>query len=65
MTKQLGSNRKSLATLIREAGAEIGLSVEIAADPSGQGRLMYSIGGCLPLTPGQAADVLGVQWGAS
>jgi len=54
--------RKALATLIREAGADLGLTAAIVADPTTQGRLMYSIGGSKPLTPGEAATVLGVEW---
>lgn len=53
--------RKSIATRIREAAAEAGLSVDVVVDPTGQGRLMYSIAGCKALTPGQAADALGVS----
>ena len=53
--------RKALATQIREAGSAAGLTVMIVVDPTGQGRLMYSIGGSKPLTPGEAANALGVQ----
>jgi hypothetical protein len=56
------TERKALATRIREAAAEAGLAIAIVGDPSGYGRLMYSIAGCKPLTPGEAAEVLGVSW---
>lgn len=54
--------RKALATRIREAAAEAQLPIAIVGDPSGHNRLMYSIAGSKPLTPGEAADVLGVSW---
>jgi hypothetical protein len=61
-TNKSRTGRKALATLIREAGNEIGMSVEIVIDPTGQGRLMYSIAGSKALTPGEAARVLSVEW---
>lgn len=61
-TTRSTTGRKALATLIREAGAALGLSVAIVTDPTGQGRLMYSVGDSKALTPGEAATVLGVEW---
>lgn len=56
------TGRKALSTAIREAGEALGLSVAMVTDPTGQGRLMYSVGGSKALTPGEAATVLGVEF---
>lgn len=52
------ANRKALSTAIREAADSLGWSVAVVTDPTGQGRLMYSLAGSKALTPGQAAHIL-------
>lgn len=54
------NTRPALSTHIRTAATEIGMSVVVVVDPTGMGRLMYSIQGSKALTPGEAATLLGV-----
>ena len=54
--------RKSLPTLLREAAAAQGKTLEPSPDPSGLGRLGYRIDAGDWMTPGQTATALGVHW---
>lgn len=55
--------RKSLPTLLREAAAASGRTLEVASDPTPLGRLGYRIDGGDWMTPGETATALGVVWG--
>jgi hypothetical protein len=52
--------RKSLNTLLHEAADAQGIALR--SDISKDGRLVYILNDNTPVTPGEAADKLGVVW---